>query len=259
MLLLASTTDVLQIVTSAAGQVDVHANWADISGTTVTVGRTNSRIGTATTTNIVASPAASTSRNVKRVAVSNNHASVTNTVTFQHFDGTNTIIFESFTLAPGERFSYSENSGIRVYSAVGLEKTVDSIRTSANSNLADVVANAADTYLTGSSLAIAGRIQAGSFFKWRFRATKTAAGVASAAFNIRFGTAGSVADTARATFTSSAAQTAATDTAMFEIDANFRQIGATAVVQGACRMDHTAADGAGNGYLSLSRCYQCLV
>lgn len=247
MLLLASTSDLIQLITSAAGQIDVHSTWADVSGTTVTVGRANTRISTAATTTIVASPAASTSRNVKRLAVSNNHASVSNTVTLQHTDGTNVIVLESITLAAGERFSYAESTGIRIFDSSGLQKLQTSPRASGNSNTADVVASAADTYLTGSSLVIGGRLQAGSFVKWRFRATKTAAGIASAAFNVRLGTAGTTADTARATLTSSAAQTAATDTAMFELDTNFRAVGASGVVETVIRMDHTAADGAGMG------------
>jgi hypothetical protein len=57
MLLLASTTDKIQVITSAAGQVDVHASWVDLSGTTITAGRTNTRISTATTTDVVGAPA----------------------------------------------------------------------------------------------------------------------------------------------------------------------------------------------------------
>jgi hypothetical protein len=247
MLPLTTTSDVIQLVTTAAGQIDAFGAYADVTGTTVTVGRQVTRITTATTTTVVSAPGASTSRNIKRLAVSNNHASVTNTVTFQFFDGTNTVIFEVVTLAPGERFSYSETAGIRIFDASGIQKTQESIRASGMSNTADVVANAADAYLTGSGLVIGGRIQVGSFVKWRFRATKTAAGVASAAFNVRLGTTGTTTDTARTTLTSSAIQTAAVDTAMFELDTNFRAVGATGVIESVIRMDHTAADGAGMG------------
>jgi hypothetical protein len=236
MLPLTTTSDVIQLVTTAAGQIDAFGAYADVTGTTVTVGRQVTRITTATTTTVVSAPGASTSRNIKRLAVSNNHASVTNTV-----------IFEVVTLAPGERFSYSETAGIRIFDASGIQKTQDSIRASGMSNTADVVANAADAYLTGSGLVIGGRIQVGSFVKWRFRATKTAAGVASAAFNVRLGTTGTTTDTARTTLTSSAIQTAAVDTAMFELDTNFRAVGATGVIESVIRMDHTAADGAGMG------------
>lgn len=247
MMNLTTTSDVLQLVTSAAGQIDVFSSYADVSGSTVTVGRQVQRINTATTTTIVSAPAASTSRNAKRVAVANNHASVSNTVTWQFFDGTNTIVLESFTLAPSERFSYSETAGIRVYDASGLEKQQSSPRVSGNSNTADVTANAADTYIAGSSLSIGGRIQATSFFKWRFRVSKTAAGLVAPIFNIRTGTAGTTADTARVTFTSSGVQTAAVDSGMVEIDGIFTAIGASAVLRGDIRMDHVLADATGLG------------
>lgn len=62
MINLASTSDKLQVVTDVAGSdIRVHASWVDLNGTTVTPGRTNTPgITTATTTDVVASPAAST-------------------------------------------------------------------------------------------------------------------------------------------------------------------------------------------------------
>ena len=66
MLNLASTSDVLRVVTGAAADIDVHSSWVDLNGTTVTPGRTNTpAITTATTTTIVGSPAASTVRSVR--------------------------------------------------------------------------------------------------------------------------------------------------------------------------------------------------
>lgn len=109
-----------------------------------------------------------------------------------------------------------------------------------NSNTADVVPSGADTYLTGSSLAIAGKIQAATIFRWRFTATKTAAGVATPIFSVRVGTAGTTADTARLTLTG-AAQTAATDTAWIELEANIRTYSATGVLQGSLKFVHVNA------------------
>lgn len=246
MILLASTTDKIQVITSAAGQVDVHSSWMDLSGTTVTGGRTNTRIATAATTDVVAPPAASTTRNIKNLKVGNNSASVTNTVTIQHTDGTNVIILEQATLAPLERMGYEEGTGIRVFDSGGREKMVNLALPSGNSNTADVVASAAATYLAGGSLQIGSSVQASSFFKWRLRATKTAAGTAVPTIAVVVGSAATTADTARVTHTG-AAQTAATDTGMFEVDASFRQVGATAIINSSIRMDHTSADGAGLG------------
>ena len=63
-----------------------------------------------------------------------------------------------------------------------------------------------------------------------FQASKTNAGTAAPAINVRFGTAGAIGDTARCTLTFSA-QTAAVDTGSFEVWVTFRTIGASAVMQ----------------------------
>lgn len=258
MLLLTSTSDLIRVVTSAAGTINCHASFADATGSPVTsvkVGRTNTpTISTATTTTVVGSPAAGDSRNVKSLKISNDHATISNTITLQHTDGANVVPLEVVTLAPGERLGYEEGVGIRVYDALGREK-VNSVGLglSGNSNTADVVASAADTYLAGSSIPIANRLQVGSSFHWTFRATKTAAGVAAATFNIRTGTAGAVGDASRCLHTFSAIQTAAVDTGWFELEANFRIIGSVAVLQSVARMDHTAADAAGMGTLRYNQ------
>jgi hypothetical protein len=257
MLLLTSTSDKIQVITSAAGQVDVHASYIDLASGVVSAGRLNTRISTATTTDVVAAPGASTTRNVKQLKVGNNSGSATNTVTIQHTDGTNVIVIEQVTLAPLERMGYEEGTGIRVFDSAGREKVTNGGLPAGSSNTADVVANAAATYLTGGSLQIGSRVQAGSFFKWRLRVTKTAAGVATATVAVVVGPNATTGDTARVTHSSTAIQTGAIDTGMFEVDANFRQVGATAIIQSSIRLDHTLADAAGFGtfrYLSALSC-----
>jgi hypothetical protein len=255
MIFLTSTSDKIQVITSAAGQIDVHASWVDLSGTTVTTGRANTRIATAATTDVVAAPAASTTRNLKNLKIGNNHASVTNTVTIQHTDGTNVIVVEQVTLAPLERMGYEEGTGVRVFDSAGREKVTNGGLPAGNANTSDVVANAAATYLTGSGLQVGSRVQAGSFFKWRLRVTKTAAGIATPTIAVVTGPNATTADTARVTHSSTAIQTAAIDTGMFEVDAVFRQIGATALIESTIRLDHVLADAAGFGtfrYLSAN-------
>lgn len=84
---------------------------------------------------------------------------------------------------------------------------------------------ATDTYLTGSNLLIpAGRLQAKSKYRCKFNVTKTAAGLATPIINLRFGTAGTTADTSRGTLTFSA-QTAVVDEGLYEIEAVFRTVG----------------------------------
>lgn len=110
MLLLTSTADILRLTTSAAtSTIEVHTSYVDLNGTTVTPGRTNTRITTATTTTIVASPAASTSRNVKAIYVTNNSAGTACSVAIEHFDGANAIELIQFILLAGENLGYRED------------------------------------------------------------------------------------------------------------------------------------------------------
>ena len=109
MINLASTSDLIRVVSSHAAQLEVHASWVDLNGTTVSPGRTNTpHITTATTTTIVASPAASTVRNVKHLNITNDHASQSCVVTVEHYDGTTTIELMAFTLLPGENMIFNE-------------------------------------------------------------------------------------------------------------------------------------------------------
>ena len=109
MLLLTSTSDIIRVVTGSAADVDVHASWVDNASGTITPGRTNTApITTATTTTVVASPSASTQRNVKALYVHNTHATVSTTVTVQHFDGTNSIDLVNCTLLPDEHLDLGE-------------------------------------------------------------------------------------------------------------------------------------------------------
>ena len=110
MLLLTSTSDIIRVVTGSAADVDIHASFVDISGTTVPPLRTNTpAIVTATTTTIVASPASSTQRNVKAIYIHNSSATVATTVTVQHFDGTVNVDLVNCTLLPDEHLNMNEN------------------------------------------------------------------------------------------------------------------------------------------------------
>ena len=110
MLLLNSTSDLVRLVTSAAAStIEVHASWMDVSGATVTPDRKNTKITTATTTTIVPSPAAATTRNVKAIYVTNNSPGTSCNVAIEHTDGTNVIELMQFILLPGENLGYRED------------------------------------------------------------------------------------------------------------------------------------------------------
>lgn len=108
MINLASTSDLIRVVSSHAAQLEVHASYVDLNGTTVTPGRTNTpHITTATTTTVVPSPGASTVRNLKHLNITNDHASQSCIVTVEHFDGTTAIELMAFTLLPGENMIFN--------------------------------------------------------------------------------------------------------------------------------------------------------
>lgn len=120
MLLLVSTSALLSLVTSGTAEIDVHADWCDLSGSpaTVTPGTTNTAITTATTTTIIGSPAASTQRNIKNFTVRNADASNANTVTIQHNDGTTTIPIFKMSLPAGWLIQW-DDAGWQVFDNLG--------------------------------------------------------------------------------------------------------------------------------------------
>lgn len=110
MLLLASTSDKIRLTTTATANIDVHASWVD-GVSTITPGRTNTTISSATTTDIVASPGASVYRTVKSLIIRNRHASTSNTLTLIHTDGANAMELIKLTLAAGWTLYYEEGAG----------------------------------------------------------------------------------------------------------------------------------------------------
>lgn len=233
MLLLNATTDKFQIVTSAAATLDVHASYVDLSGTTVTPGKQNTAITTATTTDVLAAPASSTTRNMKTLNVRNKHASTPTDVTVLF--NQNATLFElvKITLRAGETLEYVEGVGFFTVAAASAPAI--------NYSTSDQVANAADTYLTGSVIAIpSGRALAvGTRMVWKLAATKTAAGIATPIWSIRFGS-GVIGDTSRVTLTG-VAQTGAIDVGTMEVVCIVRSIGGSGVVTASLDLHHNLA------------------
>ena len=120
MLNLASTSDVIRVVSGSAAQIECHASWADLNGTTVTLGRQNTpHITTATTTTIVASPGASTVRNLKHLNITNDHAIQSCPITVEHYDGTTAEELVAVTLLSGENMVFGEDGRWTHYDANG--------------------------------------------------------------------------------------------------------------------------------------------
>ena len=114
MINLASTSDVIRVSLPIYAQVACHASWVDLSGTTVTPGRTNTvhaTTDTPATATLVAAPAASTVRNVKHLNIVNTSATNTSSITVEHYDGTTAVVLMSVPLAPGETMNMSPDGG----------------------------------------------------------------------------------------------------------------------------------------------------
>ena len=121
MILLASTSDKIRLVTSAAGEIDVHASWVDNNAGSITPGRTNpAAITSATTTDIVASPGSSTYRAIKYLSIINHHASISNDVEVYHTDGTNENELIRTSLAPYESLTFVDGSGWERKNSAGI-------------------------------------------------------------------------------------------------------------------------------------------
>lgn len=238
MLLLTATSDVIDVVTSAAATVDVVAAFVDMSTADPPVvkgstsGKQVTAISTATTTTVVSSPAASTTRNVKTLHIRNKSASTATDVTVR-ITVSGPASYELFkcNLAPGEALEYVEGIGFFEVAAS------PAVATNINRSTAAQSGFAADTYITGSSVPL-GIPVVGTTYRCQFDVTKTAAGTATPIVIVRIGTAGTTADTARLTFTFGAG-TVAADTAVVEIRATFRSVGAgtSAILQGQARAD----------------------
>lgn len=107
-----------------------------------------------------------------------------------------------------------------------------------NASVANQSPGTGDTYITGSDVVIPqGKVKAGTTYRCKFNVVKTANATAAPVISVRVGTAGSTADTARATLTF-AAQTGAIDEGVFEVECVFRAAGASAIIQALGRLVH---------------------
>lgn len=118
MLFLASTNDVLRVITDAACSIDVQASFVDLSAGTPAPGVQRTKISTATTTTVVSAPASSTTRNIKALSIRNTHASTSVGIGVQVFDGTNAYEIEAAVLAPGQSAVFFDGQWFTQSSAV---------------------------------------------------------------------------------------------------------------------------------------------
>lgn len=112
MILLAGTSALLQVTTGSATNVTVQASYVDLSASTVTPSTQNTTIATATTSTVVNSPAASTQRNIKSLAINNPLGAASSCqVTVTHTDGTTPVVVAVATLSAGDTLQYNDLDG----------------------------------------------------------------------------------------------------------------------------------------------------
>jgi hypothetical protein len=155
------------------------------------------------------------------------------------------------TPSAGQAVIYVDNVSKKLSTKndAGVIDTIDDILN--NSVAAQGAGFATDTYLTGSSIPLLSVVpKVGTMYQCTFDVSKSAAGTAAPVLIVRYGTVGTVADTARLTFTFPA-QTAIADVGMFTVWALFRTVGSatTAVLQGRAALTHK---GTATGLTGLS-------
>jgi hypothetical protein len=150
-MLLADTNDKIDLVTSAAVTVDVVATFEDQSSTTTMLagvgGKKVTAISTATTTDIVSSPAANVIRKVKYVTIRNRASATPVDVTVRFNDNATIYEMHKVTLQAGDCLQYAEGLGFYVIAASSSPQVRTSKLGSDQSN-----STTTPTELTGMSL-----------------------------------------------------------------------------------------------------------
>ena len=154
-IILDTTAKLIEVTTSAATNVDFHASYVDITTSAFTPIEADGQITTATTTAIVASPGASTQRQVKAISITNTSTTTANTVSVFLDNGTSArLIFPNTTLSAGESLQYSDGQGWYVVDAYGRRKVNSDL-------LAGVAGRSFDFYKIGTAPEAAG-----NYYSW---------------------------------------------------------------------------------------------
>lgn len=125
MLILAATTDKLDMVVATAADIDTHVSYVDVNSTTGAFtgsGKQNASRTTAATHELIAVPGASTIRNIKTINIRNKDTVDATDITVR-FDQSGTF-FELFktNLKAGEVLNYVEGIGWFVYKSARTDR-----------------------------------------------------------------------------------------------------------------------------------------
>lgn len=149
---LVDTDDTLRVVTaSGVSTIHMYAAWADLTTTALTPGASDAQVTTATTTVLVAAPAASTQRQIKGLSIRNSHASSSNLITVQFFDGATATELIAYTLLAGETLQWGEDENFRVIDASGQVKGAVTANAGTNLNTSALLTTTAHDAAFGTA------------------------------------------------------------------------------------------------------------
>lgn len=124
MILLKSTSEVLELTSSGSAGLDYSVSWVDVTTTTFSPSSTEGKIVSATTTTILAAPLTSTQRQVKLISIRNISPTASNDITIKKdISSTEYWLTPTITLSSGEVYQYTDGSGWVVFDKNGQVKT----------------------------------------------------------------------------------------------------------------------------------------
>lgn len=123
MIILDNTNEILELVTSAAVNVDVHAAWMDHTSSGGTPGSTETAITTAATTTIVAAPGASTQRQVRFLSITNRGTAAQTVRLQKDVAATDYYLGPAYTLAAGDTLRMSDDGAVTIVDSSGRTRT----------------------------------------------------------------------------------------------------------------------------------------
>lgn len=211
-------------VTSTSFSATGYASWVDWDGTTATPGGQGFDLSTGTA-DAVPAPSGTVVRNVKSVSIVGGLS-----VGVQAVTGAGSFSVWSGTVQGGQALNYDEGAGwVLGPSSTALYR---------DKSTADQVLAAALTAVTNGTLNAA-NMRAGTLLRWLLVLSKSAGALPLTA-DVRFGNAGTTADTVRLTGFTTSTQTAVADVAEIEVRCLVRSVGAgtAGIVHGEFELQH---------------------
>jgi len=157
----------------------------------------------------------------------NSAGDVVVTQDYSLYSAKGTILAASAAGVPASLAVGSDNKFLKADSSQASGLLWDELMPSVHTTPAQALASG-DTYVTGSAINVPANPRVGRRFRWRVFVSKTAAGTAAPIWIARFGTAGTIADTARCTMTMQA-QTAVVDQGVFDVEVEITTAGASGI------------------------------